>query len=423
MFTILTRAARLVAARWPVLLAWYLAGWLARYLLIELAATFGATSALAGLLIMPLAILARLASYIAMFLTLREAMPAFTDLRSKGEDAVDRAAAPEDTALPDPRGRVQDIFLVTIVPFFAFYAAWQLLADDTIQYAQSALSKVNVFDDRPGGRPLELELNVASISVIVIAYAGRYLLKRYASRLPRWTNLVAVYLESVWVYLTLFLISTYTKDLQGWVASRTATQTFDEFVASIAAAFAPLGVAMGGLEWAVAQAGGLLLFPIAWLTLAGIVYGRALAKPKVAFPTTHRYYTGARSRIQAVPQGVRRRAKDIGADFVGRWTPLANALVLIWKAGVLPMGLFVLAHTVLESATTWLLFAGVRIIGPHDLVSWWMHFDGMLLFAVNVILEPLQICLIAAAYDFCLRRLEERREDGADLEPKAEVAG
>jgi hypothetical protein len=415
-FTILTRTARLAAARWPVLLAWYLAGWLGRYLLIELAATFGTTSALAGLLIMPLAILARLASYIGMFLTLRPAMPAFTDLRNRGEDAIDRttAQAATATAAPaatKPSARIQDIFLISIVPFFAFYAAWQLLADDTVQYAQSALTKVNPFDETQTGLPLQLELGVASISAIVVAYAGRYLLKRFAARLPRWTNLIAVYLEAVWVYLTLFLISNYTGQVQGWIASRRATHLFDEFTATVSGFFAPIAWVWNGIEWAIGQAGGLVLFPLAWLTLAGIVYGRALATPKVQFRPQHRFYTGASERIKAVPSAVLRRAKDLGAGFVGRWTPLTNALLMIWRAGLVPMGLFVLAFTVLEAATIWLMFAGVRIIGPHDLGSWWMPFDSMLAFAVNVLVEPIQICLIAAAYDFCLRRLDERRDD------------
>jgi hypothetical protein len=425
-FTILTRTARLAAARWPVLVAWYLAGWLARYLLIELAATFGVTSALVGLLIMPLAILARLASYIGMFLVLRPAMPAFTDLHNRGEDSIDRTAAPA-TAPPartNPSGRIQDIFLVSIVPFFAFYAAWQLLADDTVQYAQTALTKVNPFDETQTGLPLQLELGVGSITVIVLAYAGRYLLKRFAARLPRWTNLIAVYLEAVWVYLTLFLISNYTQQLQGWIASRRATHLFDEFTATVTGFFAPIAWVWNGIEWAIGQAGGLVLFPLAWLTLAGIVYGRALAKPKVRFRPQHRYYTGATERIKAVPSGVLRRAKDIGTDFIGRWTPLTNALLMIWRAGVVPMGLYVLAFTVLEAAAIWLMFAGVRIIGPHDLATWWMHFDLILAFGVNVLVEPIQICLIAAAYDFCLRRLDERRDDvPVSVQAQPQVAG
>ena len=85
MFSIVTSTLRLAASRWPVLLALYLAGWLARYLVIEVAALVGTTDALTAFLIMPVAILARLASFIGMFLVLRPGMPAFDDLAKAGD--------------------------------------------------------------------------------------------------------------------------------------------------------------------------------------------------------------------------------------------------------------------------------------------------------------------------------------------------
>jgi hypothetical protein len=407
--SIVTRTLRLVAARWPALVAWFLAGWLARYLLIELAAFFGASSALAGLLIMPLAILARLGSYIAMFLVLRDAMPAFQSVGGKGDDAIDR------TTPSGRRQRVAEIFLVSILPFFAFYAAWKLLAQDTQQYAQAALANINPFaaGPAPTANVLDLQLDVATVAVIVVAFAGRFLLKRYSAKLPKWTNLIAVYLEAVWVYLTVLLISTYTAQFQEWVATRAATQWYESVKAAVFSVFAPLGWAWNGVEWAVNEAGALVLLPLAWLTLAGIVYGRALAQPTLGYRPSHRLYTGVRERLAALPGGVVRRAKDVGNDLTGRWRPLANAFLLIWRAGVVPMGVFVLAYTVLEAASTWLLLAGVRLIGPHDLHGWWMNFDDILVFVVNLVLEPLRVALIAAAYDFCLRKLEERRADAA----------
>jgi hypothetical protein len=415
-FSILTLTARLVVARWPQLLAWYLAGWLARYLLIELASFFGAFSALAGLLVLPLAILARLGSFIAMFLVLRRAMPAFTDFRARGDVAVD------DTAAASPRARVTELLLVSIAPFFAFYAAWKLMEEDTAQYAASALAKINFFEDSPEAAVLNLGLNPLTIAVIVVAFTGRFLLKRYANTLPKWTNLVSVYLESVWVYLSLYLIVRYSQILQTWIDTRAATHLLTDFRATVTGFFAPLGAFWGGVEWTIGAAGGLVLLPLAWLTLAGIVYGRALVQPKLGITVTNRYYSSVRGRVGALPAGVLHRAKDIGSDFFGRWTPLAHAVVLIWRAGVLPMGMFVLAYVILQAANGWLLFAGVRVIGPHDLEAWWMNFDDMLAFVVDVLLEPLRICLIAAAYDFCLRRLEERRETLPELQTQQKVA-
>ncbi|WP_291054071.1 hypothetical protein [Herbiconiux sp.] len=415
MLSVLTRTLRLVAARWPVLLAWFLAGWLVRYALIEVAAFAGASSALLGLLILPLAVLARLGSYIAMFLALRDDMPAFRRVDASGLGTLEQPAA-------GGRQRVSDIFLVSILPFFAFYAAWKLLGADVKSYAESALGNMNPFADGPSptAAVLNLQLDAGTLATIVVAFSGRFLIKRYAKSLPKWTNLVAVYLEAVWVFLTLFLISNYTAGFQAWVSSRAAIQWYEQLKAAAFAVFAPFGWLWNGVEWAINEAGALMLFPLAWLTLAGIVYGRALTTPKIAYRPTHRYYTGVRDRVVALPNGVRTRLKDVGADLTDRWRPLAGAVLLIWRAGVVPMGLFVLAYTVLDAAGTWLLLAGVRLIGPHDLYGWWMNFDDILVFVVSVLLEPLRLCLIAAAYDFCLRRLEERRE-AADV--AASVSG
>jgi hypothetical protein len=414
-FSILTLTARLVAARWPQLLALYLAGWLARYLLIELAAVFGAFSALAGLLILPLAILARLGSFIAMFLVLRRAMPAFSDLSARGDDGV--AVAGQRL----PHGKISAIFLASIVPFFAFYAVWKLFEEDTMHYAESALEKIDYFNGRPVSSVLNLIIDPLTITIVVVAFVGRHLIKRFANKLPRWTNLIAVYLESVWVYVTIFLITDQIANLQAWVDSRAAIHLVTDLRASLTEWFAPIGAVWGGVEWVIGAAGGLVLLPIAWLTLAGIVYGRALVQPKIALRVDNRQLSRVRNRLGLLPNVVRDRAKDVSKGFVGRWTPLANAVVLIWRAGVLAMGIFVLAYTVLESANLWLRLAGVQLIGPHHLNSWWMNFDDMLSFVVSVLVEPVRIALIAAAYDFCLRRLEERRDTLPELEAQQQV--
>lgn len=415
MFSILTLTARLVVARWPQLLALYLAGWLARYLLIELAAVFGAFSALAGLLVLPLAILARLGSFIAMFLVLRRAMPAFSDLSERGDDDV----TVDGGRLP--RGKVSAIFLASIVPFFAFYAVWQLFEEDTIHYAKTALEKVDYFSGKPISTAINLAVDPPTITIIIVAFVGRFLIKRFAKKLPRWTNLIAVYLESVWVYVTIFLIMDQTENVRAWIDSRAAIHLVTDLRATLTEFFGPLGALWGGVEWVIGAAGGLVLLPIAWLTLAGIVYGRALVQPKIALQVGNRHLSQVRSRLGVVPTVVRDRAKDVSKDFIGRWTPLANAVVLIWRAGVLPMGIYVLAYTVLEAANLWLRLVGVQLIGPHHLNSWWMNFDDMLSFVVSVMVEPVRIALIAAAYDFCLRRLEERREAVPTLEAQQQI--
>jgi hypothetical protein len=419
-FSIVTSTLRLAASRWPVLVALYLAGWLARYLVIEVAALVGTTDALIAFLIMPVAILARLASFIGMFLVLRPGMPAFDDLAAKGDDAIDRTEDAPATGRPS----LQDLFLASVLPFFAFYAAWQFLAEDTLQYAASALAKINPFEDTDNSAGvLNLELTWASAAAIVVAFTGRFLLKRYSSRLPRWSAVVTVYLEAVWVYLTLFLISTYRDDFAAWVANRAAMHWIADLRSALGDVFAPIGVVWDGIAWAIGEAGALVLLPVAWLALAGIVYGRALtAGPLLLRVPQNRYSDRVRTRYARVPRAVSRRFADVGTGFVARWKPLANALTLVWRAGVVPMGIFVLAYTAIEAAGAWLGFGATRLIGAHDLETWWMNVDDGLIFAIEVLLEPLRICLIAAGYDYCLRRLGERRQAAALKEPVSTTA-
>jgi hypothetical protein len=404
--SILAQTLRLAAARWPVLLAWYLAGWLARYLVIELASTLGSQNALLGFLVMPLATLARLASFIGMFLALRDVMPSFSDMKDRGVDAIDRTT--DDTAKP---GRVYDILLVSILPFFAFYAAWKFLAEDVAQYSERALQKIDFFSgDDATGAVLNLQADPLTVSIIVVAFVGRFLAKRYQASLPRWTSLVTVYLEAVWVYLTLSVIGQYSASFDAWVASRAAVAEVADVRAAVSSWFAPFGWAWNGVEWAVGEAGALLLLPLAWLALAGVVFGRALAADAIAYRPSNRYYAGVRSRVAALPRGVVRRLGDVGGDFVERWKPLANALVLMWRAGVVPLSLYVLAYTVIEAASAWMFLGVIQAVGPHELERWWVNLAGIYSFGIDSLLEPLRICLVAAGYDFCLRRLEERRD-------------
>jgi hypothetical protein len=410
--SILASTLRLALARWPVLLAWYLAGWLARYLVIEVASTLGAQSALLGFLVMPLATLARLASFVGMFLALRAVMPSFSDLEGRGLDAIDRTTT---TAKP---GRVYDILLASILPFFAFYAAWKFLAEDVAQYSSRSLEKIDFFAGEDAtGAVLNLQADALTISIIVVAFVGRFLLKRHQAALPRWTAFVTVYLEAVWVYLTISIISLYSDMFTAWVSSRAAVVAVADLRAAVSAWFAPLGWAWDGIEWVLGQAGGVLLLPLAWLALAGVVYGRALAAEKIRYRPGGRYYARALSRVTALPTGVLRRLRDVGNDVVGRWKPLSNALVLMWRAGVVPMGLYVHAYTVIDASSAWAFLGVVQVVGPHELERWWVHLADIYFFGIDVLLEPLRICLIAAGYDFCLRRLEERRENLAGADP------
>ena len=137
---------RLLLAHWPALVAWFLAGTLGRYIGLEVAGFVGGYSALGGLLLLPVAILAKLVSVVAMFLVLRDGLPR---LGAIAPAPVERAARLRS---------FRDALLASILPFFAvalvlaFAVAGPLdamaLGDDLAVAQGVRLARIRVLTDR-----------------------------------------------------------------------------------------------------------------------------------------------------------------------------------------------------------------------------------------------------------------------------------
>lgn len=374
-------AGRILARTWPTLLAWYLAGWLARYLIIELASTIGVTSTLAAFLVLPLAALARLVSFIAMFLTMRDAMPNYS--RLAGEQ----------------RSRFVQAVLASILPFFLFYAAWGFLKDDALDYTRRALEKVNWFADSVETGEIDtLPFDAVTIGLIALTFAARTAIKRLGTRLPAWTSIVAMYCEAVWVFLSLYLIRDGIAVVTGWMNSRVAVLWWNDFVAGIDATFSWFDPVQQAVGWLLSQLGELILLPLAWLALAGVVFGQALG---AATYGRVRALERVNTRFARLPDWSRRRLADVGTASLGRWKTISDALLLIWRAGAVPMSIYVLAYTVLLAAERWLAYAIGHLSGPHELHVWQLV-DTPVSLLMTAILQPVLLVLVAAAYDYCL---------------------
>lgn len=420
MLSILTQTLRLVGRRWPQLMAWFLVGWLARTLLIELAAQVGATFSLGGYLILPLAILARLISFVAMFLVLRDDLP---NLR--------RAAAdPLPSSRPERRAAFLDAVFVSILPFFAFYYAWGLLRDDYREYAARAIdiySTLRVEGDffstvRPSYTEIDtLHFDALTVSIIVIAFAGRWALKRWRGSIPRWTALVGVYLEAVWVFMSVLLISGLIGSVSDWVAGRQAMVWLADARAWLAGFSAPLAWIWDGITWVLGEVGGVVLQPLAWLAIAGVVYGRAIAARTVALPA-HERVDAVRRRYSSLPARLRRRLREVGDEITARFRPVWRAVLLIWHAGAIPMGLFVFGYTVVVALQGWLRWGVNTLIGPQSVTEFWFVYDPVVILVVVAVTEPVRIALVAAAYDHALAKLSPSEREKLE-EPVTDASG
>lgn len=397
-WSVVSRAGWLAAIAWPRLLAWFLLGWGLRLAALRLAALAAVHSPLWGLLILPLAVVARLGSYIAMFWVLRDALPGFRRLR------VHDKADLSDALLSRPR----EVFAVAILPFFTLYTAVKFLEQDYEQFARWALANTNPFDQTSVHDPTDIGSGVFVIALIVGAFLLRFLLKRLGDRLPWWVSVATVYLEALWVLLavpTVWLALVH--GVPQWLSHRRATAWLHDTVLTH----------VPGLEWTYHTVGaliGLLLpivsQPIGWLAVAGVIYSRALISDTgvgSGMLTQVRGGDRVRQRWERLHPVVRNRSQELVADLFERVKPLIDAGRLIAGAGLVPITLYVLAYTAVDVAPDWLFLAVNRIIGPHEL-DWWMAVNQPLVLVCRALVEPVRICVIAAAYDFCLRKYDAK---------------
>jgi hypothetical protein len=392
---------RLLLAHWPALVAWFLAGTLGRYIGLEVAGFVGGYSALGGLLLLPVAILAKLVSVVAMFLVLRDGLPR---LGAIAPAPVERAARLRS---------FRDALLASILPFFAVYAVLGFLRDDVATYLQSAIAVKNsremvglaesllgtgpAVDVDTSGTVDQLTWEPWTIAVVVIAFAGRWAWKRWQDRLPRWTAVAAAYLEALWVFLAVYFIGEALAQFSGWLDSRQAIAWLGDLRGWLGDLFAPLGWAWDAVEWLIGEAGAVLLVPLAWLTIAGVIYGQAVSPQGIAW--RGRLIERARTRYVTVPQRLRRRLTDIGAGVGDRFRPLWRAVVVMWRSGPILIGGYVLAYAVLILGERWLRFGITRAVGPQDFDAFWLVAASTVFTVVVLVVETVRAALVASAYD------------------------
>lgn len=420
MIAVLSRTGRLLAGHWPALLAWILGGTLAHYLALKLAAFVGAGSAVGGILLLPIAALALLVAYVAMFLVLRDGMPAL------------RAVAPLATDARERRTAFLEGVLGGILPFVAFYAAWGFIRDDVATYINgasewsfwwglTAATRLEEYDT--AGRITDLGLNATTIGIVVIAYAGRWAYKRYAKRMRRGIGktllgVIAVYLEVLWVYLAVYVVADLLGIVTTWVQTRQGVVWLGDLRAGLTGWLTPFGVLWDGVEWFLGEAGGIILLPVAWLTIAGVIYGQAVKAeaPKLAGAAVER----ARTHYARIPDRVRRRLGDFWASFTAPFRSIGAALVLMWRAGPILIAGYVLAFTIIELGEQWMLVGASRAIGPQEIHAFWEPMSVGLVALVGLVVVPLRVALIAATYDSSVAALSPAEASPVDGEPEVE---
>jgi hypothetical protein len=397
---VIALALRALRRTWPALLAWFLAGWAIRLMLLRFAGWVGENvDPVLGQLILPLAVLARLASYVGMFLVLRPELGAYDRLEQVADDATPGRAPTFVATWANTVG-------AAIVPFFVIYATWGLINEDGIAYAQAATDQLNLDTE---GTALDTPFGWTTISIVVAAFALRRVIARFAARLPGWFGIVAVYLEAVWVFIAVSFISDLLAGVPEWFATRRMFAWAVDGWEHTLDAVPFLRWLADGWDWITRQLGEAIFQPLAWLALAAIVLAGALplAARRRRRTRLDEARTSATRRWMTIGPRTRRMLMWPVNGFLERWRPIATAFRLIWGAGPVVMGIYVLAFGVLTIGTEWLKWAIYHALGPHEF-GWWVAWDQPIGLLVDVAIFVPQIALVAAAFDRCLRALDAR---------------
>jgi hypothetical protein len=393
----LTTIGRVLARSWPALLAWYLGGVVVRSAVIAVAAPIGPELPLLGLLLVPIAVLARLVSYVGMFMALRDGL---------------RHARPDRDELPwrEQLREYLSVLTATIAPFFTLYAILGLLQDDLESYASAAV-RYGAFSENPtiiavGGGPEVL-------LVVVVAFGGTQLLKVLRDRTPRWLEVLAVYLEATWVFVALTAITSLFGPIVEWISQRQVVRWVADVQEFVIGLWEPIRVFLDSLGWVIPVASQVLLLPLAWLLITGIVLVKALPgveEQRIGMPM--RLRVRLRLAAQSVPPVVRTLSPLITDTWDETGRPVAFVGRIIGGAGALRLAVFAGAYALVYAAGQWLQRAGYWLAGPHE-SAFWFAWDPLIDTVVSLITEPLRIVLLAVVFDAALgrwlRRLAERQ--------------
>jgi hypothetical protein len=388
-----------------------------------------------GSLILPLAPLARLLTYLAMFLVIRTVAAGLQRAETDGEQATG----------------VADVVMTAILPFLVIYTAWKLIVEDYYVYITSVGHTLLSDWKFDAARQLQSsDIGAKLWLAILIAFTMRQLMTRFRDRLPRWSMIITAYLEVVWLYFAAKASYVVLFGSPRWIRERrivvwlgTVRDAALSHAAWLTHVWNTTGMVLGSVASVLAMA-------LAWLAIASVIYGtpftptwagarRVLLGEQAGDAVgsvIDRGRRAAQPRWQRVPAEVRRRVTEFARSQLGRFGPIADAARLILHGGALPIAFFVLAYTALvllaptgayfdARVTDGYLWRGVALlIGPHAW-PWWQTYDQLIRALIGAVVDPLRISLVAAAFWFCVDQVriaqrddeldEEKQNDGAPV--------
>lgn len=350
---VLVDGLKVLWRHWPALLGWFLVGAIARRAFLWLAVWCADVNRTLGVLVLPLAPISTLLSWVMMLRCTAGSLPAFSSL----------------TRTSSRREAVKTHLTVAaevLVPFLALYASQGLLRADTRLYifSNTADEWMNKgfgahFERSSIGPAWVLAALVVMALVIRKVIAGFEL----GSKSLGWSALNG-YVEALWM-ITLGAVLTSRIDwVREWVTSRQVVDQVLDFYHRMIAWAGPIGAVfeqvMTALNTLLSSMSTLVVVPVAWLAIGAAVYGSKI--PEGGLPTGERHT----QRLQRIPSPVRRMVAQ-GLEPVT--TPVkdtASAISRVAAAGIVPMVMFCVVFVLANSLMTAVAWLERLLVGPLD---------------------------------------------------------
>jgi hypothetical protein len=291
----------------------------------------------------------------------------------------------------------------TVLPFFAYYAAWGFLGDTVREYSRLVVGEIwygtsfNAFD---------LAHSSGFAISIAACWAIRWLAKRMSARasVPYW-RLLVVAADASWIFIGLYAIGIWKTDLIKWIGSEALLQRLSAVLPSLTTAaqaadrFTPVELKPVGLYEQARALFFYALLPLVWLVIAAIINGYEVA-----------------SAAAGAPGGdtIRRKwLRDFVKHFIGgyrsRYQPVWTCLRLTLSAGLATLLTFVIAYRALNWIGGWLWLAATRWLGVHQIDSWQVVADVIAVFIGSpsdldggILLDAVRIALLAAVLEYAV---------------------
>lgn len=370
---VLVHAVRILATHWPVLISIYLIGAAVRNGALWAAVVVSGYQPTLGAFLVPLAPLAML---IAVILMLRAVAP------SLHSAALDSGIDPQTYPRRRDRARLLigdrlSLLAATLVPFLTVYAAQGHLAQDRYKWINEANADELQNNADLWFRGVASDVGRTLIAddlwlwiIVLVAIGVRTAIDKLelAQRHTAW-GLGAAWVEVTWLTLLVGQIARFFRALTEWLDTRVVVVWARDLWAGLTGALGGFGAWLEGVRawlWSLtAELDTVILVPMAWLTVAAIVYSRRVSTPELN-ALRHERVARLATRLRAVPTPVRRWGSELLADLFDRFAGLVGGVRTLATAGLAPMLLFCLAF-VGAAQVEFLVYEGLRLlVGPRS---------------------------------------------------------